>query len=646
MKATFATLLVGAATAIAAQAQTFTILASFPPNPNGFSVFPSTLVQGADGNFYGTTTYGGIPNPASSSFYNGQGTIFKITPTGTLTTLYRFGTAPTDGAGPDGLIQAGDGNFYGATCCGGIAGAGTIFEITPQGTLTTLYSSSIGFGGLILGTDGNFYGLTGGPNDNGAIFKLTPAGTLTTLCSFGAAPDDISPVGLTQGTDGNFYEATFVGGGGACPGAYDTYMGCGAIFKITPTGTETILYSFGATSAAPSNPQSGLIQATDGNFYGTAPLGGLYNGGLVYKVTPEGALTILYSFGGTPTDGRNPDAMLIQAIDGNFYGTTENGGVNSCPAGFTGAGGCGTIFKVTPSGTESVLYSFSATESDGQNPPGALTQGTDGNFYGTTNTGGTGSDGMVFKFIPAPPDLPAITTNAGVLNGASLQPGIAPGSWITILGTNLASTTDTWANAIVNGNFPTALDGVSVMVGDLPAYIAYVSPTQINAVAPSVAAGTVPVTVTTSIGTSPAVMADLQAFQPAFFQWGDYAVATRQDFSPAVKNGTIPGTITVPAKPGDVIILWGTGFGPTSPSAPVGGEVPSGSITYNTANAVSVTVGGNPAMVYGAALASGYAGLYQVAVQIPASLANGDYPMIATVSGAQSPSTTLITVQQ
>jgi uncharacterized protein (TIGR03437 family) len=183
------------------------------------------------------------------------------------------------------------------------------------------------------------------------------------------------------------------------------------------------------------------------------------------------------------------------------------------------------------------------------------------------------------------------------------------------------------------------------MVGDQAAYIEYISATQINAVAPSVPAGSVPVTVTNANGTSQAVMAQLQAEQPAFFQWGNYAVATRQNFSLAVKNGTFAGTTTVPAAPGDVIILWGTGFGPTSPSAPAGAETPS-TTTYNTATAVSVTVGGKPTTVYGAALAPGYAGLYQIAIQIPASLANGDYPVVATINGAQSPSTTMITVQQ
>jgi uncharacterized protein (TIGR03437 family) len=189
------------------------------------------------------------------------------------------------------------------------------------------------------------------------------------------------------------------------------------------------------------------------------------------------------------------------------------------------------------------------------------------------------------------------------------------------------------------------LDGVSVSVGGQPAYIEYVSPNQINAVAPNVGTGTASVTVTSPSGTSSAVTAAAQAEQPAFFQWGSYAAATHQDYSLAVKNGTFSGLTTVPAAPGDVIILWGTGFGPTTPSAPVGVEVPPGT-TYYTANVVTVALGDTAATVYGAALAPGYAGLYQVAIQIPPSLANGDYPVVATVDGAQSPGGALITVQQ
>jgi uncharacterized protein (TIGR03437 family) len=269
-------------------------------------------------------------------------------------------------------------------------------------------------------------------------------------------------------------------------------------------------------------------------------------------------------------------------------------------------------------------------------------------FGGRNATGGFWDDTWTWSVSAVttpPPDTPVIASNNGVLNGASFQPGISPGAWITINGTNLSTQTDTWDNFIVNGALPTTVDGVSVIVGDQAAYLEYISPTQINAIAPNMPAGSVPVTVTTANGTSQAVMAQLTAEQPAFFQWGTYAVATRQNFSIAVKNGTFAGTTTVPAAPGDVIILWGTGFGPTSPLAPAGQETPS-TTTYNTATAVSVTVGGKPATVYGAALAPGYAGLYQIAIQIPASLANGDYPVVATIDGISSASTTLLTVQQ
>jgi uncharacterized protein (TIGR03437 family) len=186
---------------------------------------------------------------------------------------------------------------------------------------------------------------------------------------------------------------------------------------------------------------------------------------------------------------------------------------------------------------------------------------------------------------------------------------------------------------------------VSLMVGNEPAYLAYISPTQINALVPNVPAGTTSVTVVNSNGAAPAVTTQVSLVQPAFFQWGNYAVATHQDFSLAAKNGLFPGTATVPAKPGEVIILWGTGFGPTNPPLPAGVETPSAPI-HNTATAVTASVGNQPVLVYGAALAPGFAGLYQIAIQIPDSLANGDYRVVATISGAQSPSTTLMTVAQ
>jgi uncharacterized protein (TIGR03437 family) len=270
-------------------------------------------------------------------------------------------------------------------------------------------------------------------------------------------------------------------------------------------------------------------------------------------------------------------------------------------------------------------------------------------FSGRTATGGFLPDTWTWSVAavvtPPPPVIPVIAASNGVVNGASFQPGISPDAWLTISGTNLSAKNDTWDGLIVNGALPTSIDGVSVMVGDQAAYVEYVSSTQINAIAPDVAAGNVAITVTNAQGTSQSVTAELSNETPAFFQWGNFAVATHQDFSYAVKNGTFSGVTTVPAKPGDVIILWATGFGPTSPAAPPGEETPS-TATYNTASPVSVTVGGKSATVYGAALAPGYAGLYQIAIQVPAGLANGDYPVVATINRVSSPASTMLTVDQ
>ncbi|HEY6343307.1 MAG TPA: IPT/TIG domain-containing protein [Bryobacteraceae bacterium] len=166
-----------------------------------------------------------------------------------------------------------------------------------------------------------------------------------------------------------------------------------------------------------------------------------------------------------------------------------------------------------------------------------MLQGPDGAFYGITALPGN-SNGAVFRLNlnggtgsgTGSGSSPVISPTPGIVGGASFQPGIAPDSWITINGTNLSTVTDTWANAVVNGNLPVSLDGVSVSVGSQPAYIAYVSPTQINALAPNVGTGTVAVTVTNSSGTSSPITTVAQAFQPAFFQWGSYAVATTPDW--------------------------------------------------------------------------------------------------------------------
>jgi uncharacterized repeat protein (TIGR03803 family) len=366
------------------------------------------LIQGSDGNVYGTTYRGGLAvaecrdGAATSDPYAiGCGTVFKISPTGEETVLHLFAAAPADGVNPGVLIQGSDGNFYGTTAGGGTNNVGTVFGVTPEGVETILYSftggpDGAGAVGLVQGSDGNFYGTTsgGGANNFGTVFKLTPAGVETVLYSFTGTSGDESegdgafPVGqLIQGADGNFYGVTFSGGEGA---SHDGQYG-GTVFKVTPDGIETILHRFSGPDG--ESPVAGLMQGSDGNFYGTTP-GGNTTSGTVFKLTPEGVETTLYTFG---SDGALwPYASLIQGSDGNFYGTTEGGG---------NADG-GTMFQLTPAGVVTVLYSFPNTsgENDGTQLPGAepntnLIQGGDGNLYGTALQNGAYDRGYFFKLV-------------------------------------------------------------------------------------------------------------------------------------------------------------------------------------------------------------------------------------------------------
>jgi uncharacterized repeat protein (TIGR03803 family) len=402
------TLVIVAALAAATTAQTFTTLLSFDSSDGQNPA--AGLILGADGNLYGTTLL--ASRPPYSTF---EGTVFRITPTGTLTTLYTFCTEPgqlcPDGSEPvAALVQATDGNFYGTTTYGGAycaaqgdAGCGVIFEMSPTGTLTTLYSfcpqtdCSDGFfpaSALVQGSDGNFYGtnvesgtgyclpfyIGGSPAPScGTVFKITPTGALTTLHSFGPLPDGSEPYGgLVQTADGNFFGTTFAGG------TSDN----GTIFQITPSDTLTTLYSFCPQSGCTdgSLPYASLIHATDGSFYGTTIFGGKFGNGTVFKITPGGRFTSLYSFCSQSgcADGSQPMAALIQATDGNFYGTTTNGGST----------GKGTVFKITPSGTLTTLYSFCQQSgcTDGSLPFAALVQDAN-NLYGTTYAGGSSGDG-------------------------------------------------------------------------------------------------------------------------------------------------------------------------------------------------------------------------------------------------------------
>ena len=247
--------------------------------------------------------------------------------------------------------------------------------------------------------------------------------------------------------------------------------------------------------------------------------------------------------------------------------------------------------------------------------------------------------------VPAP--QPAISTG-GVFNAASFQPGVSAGSWVTIQGSNLAGNTRSWrADDFENGALPTQLDGVSLKIDGKAAYVAFISPTQINVQAPADSAlGPVPVEVTFNGSTSSPGTAQLQAVSPGFFLWsGRYAVATHADFSLAAPAGLFPGIATLPAKPGESIVLWGTGFGATTPTvAP--GILPPATPPADVANPVTATIGNIAATVSGAALSPGNPGLYQIALQVPASVPDGDLPVVAQVNGVQSSSGVLLNVKR
>jgi uncharacterized repeat protein (TIGR03803 family) len=373
---------------------------------------PNGLVQGSNGLFYGTTQSGGL---------YGDGTIFSLSSNGALTTLVSF--AGTNGATPvASLIQDANGSFYGTTKFGGSNSAGTVFSMTAAGTLTSLYSFASNndsidpFTSLALDAAGNFYGATqnnAAPAD-GNIFKMIPNGLVTTLYAFSGGTNGTLPAGaLAFGTDGNFYGLTGAG--------VENTTVYGNVFKMTPSGLLTNLYSFTGVADGYS-PVGKLAQSDDGNFYGVTKFNRIsYHGfleqfyGTIFKITPGGALTTLYSLNGgvVYTDGAIPDAGLIQGGDGNFYGTTVQGfdiTVGSTVYNNT----YGTVFRITPAGSLTTLTSLNGSD-DGANPEAALVQGSDGALYGTTINGGPGGHGTVFRisFTSAPQitTQPASQTN-------------------------------------------------------------------------------------------------------------------------------------------------------------------------------------------------------------------------------------------
>jgi uncharacterized repeat protein (TIGR03803 family) len=382
---------------------------------------PSQLAKGNDGNFYGTTSSGGV-NDGTNSY----GTVFKMTPDGTFSTLLSVtGTnAPYLGANPGPLIQGSDGNFYGTTHSGGSTnhfnnfgngysyGYGTVFQMSTDGVFNTLF--------LFTGT-------------NGAYLGRKPLG------------------GLIQAADGNLYGTSEAGG---------TNGDNGTVFRITTNGILIWSFSFANTNGA--DPQAGLVQGTDGNLYGVTSTyattkQGSPVGNTIFSITTNGTLTTLNHLAGSSIP--NPVAVLIQGNDGNFYGTTLQGGT-----------GIGTVFKVIPSGAVSKLYSFTGATNSGKFPFGGLVQASNNTFYGTASSGGAYTNGIIYQLsIPLPPVLQAPTLMQPDGTYILTWSALAFQTYQLEYSTNLNSTN--WINL---GNTATATNGIMNIIAFLSrAFLSY-----------------------------------------------------------------------------------------------------------------------------------------------------------------------------
>ncbi|HWC96215.1 MAG TPA: IPT/TIG domain-containing protein [Candidatus Sulfopaludibacter sp.] len=471
---------------------------------------------------------------------------------------------------------------------------------------------------------------------NGSIRKVDTSGTISTY----AAPFG-DPAGLAIDSAGNLYVS-----GRDC-----------FVHKVTPGGTvSTIAGTGGAGFAGDGGPATkatlyfpnGVAVDASGNVY----IADTANN-RVRKVDTHGVITTIAGSGSAGFSGDGGPAISAK-LGLNYTNAHQGIAVDST----------GNVYladsinnRIRMINTAGIISTYA-----GNGTPGVLGVGDGGAPNGASLSGpwGVSIDAAGNIFIADTAHslirevaggakasgggaVPVISAN-GIQNGASFQPGIAANSWTTILGADLAPKTDNWNSSIVNGQLPTSLDGVKVTMGGKPAYIYYISSTQLNVLAPDLSPGPVTVTVTTPSGTSAAVTVNAATYGPAFFLWpGNQPVATRTDYSLVDKAGTFSKSGDPSAKPGDTIILWATGFGPTTPSTPPGQVVP-GDQAYSTMTLPTVLIDNVSALVYGAALAPGSAGLYQIAIQVPASLGAGDWPILATVGGVTSPSGVLLTV--
>ena len=376
-----------------AAAQTYTVVSNFfnlVQGP-GYLQFMGAIPQGRDGNLYGLSHEGGTSN---------IGTFFNVSPSGTETTVYSFDG--TKGSYPNfGLTLGSDGNFYGTAANGGTANLGTFYKITSTGTITVLHNfTNTGDGGQAntaptQGTDGNFYGVTSVTSNvsTAYVYKITPAGVYKTLHTLSTV-DGYDGGGLIQGIDGSFYGLGQLGGAN----------NCGTAFKVSTSGAYAVLHNFTCTDG--NQPIGPMVQGTDGNLYGITYAGGTTGDGVIFKMTTSGKLTVLRNMN-SATDGKTAQGALMQATDGNLYGTTFTGGTL----------GGGTIFKITTAGAFTVLHNFDSTNSTtGSGPGSTLTQHTNGLLYGDTYYSPGGAYGVFYSLdIGAAPfiRLSAISGKAG-----------------------------------------------------------------------------------------------------------------------------------------------------------------------------------------------------------------------------------------
>jgi uncharacterized repeat protein (TIGR03803 family) len=369
-----------------ATAQTETVLYSFQNNGKDGILPAAGLVMDAAGDLFGTTSltyFGGT---------YGYGTVFKLTQNGNKTILHTFENNGTDGIGPRGaLLRDKSGNLYGTTWSGGTYGFGTVFKHAPNGTWTILHSfqgyptdGNSPVGALVIDSSGNLYGATydGGQHGYGTIFKLASNGAVTILHSFGySGVRAVNPGGgLLRDNAGNLYGTTYQGGS----------VNRGTVFKLTPKGVLSILYSFGTTSTDATLPDAGLVMDSAGNLYGTTTYGGSSGFGTIFKIAPDNTEIVLHSFQNNGTDGGYPYGTLVLDSSGNLYGTADSGGPNSG----------GIIFRLAPDGTEAILHPFASSSTDGTSPSAGLVWDAAGNLYGTTHNGGTYGFGTVFRLVP------------------------------------------------------------------------------------------------------------------------------------------------------------------------------------------------------------------------------------------------------